>query len=170
MPVMVTRSIQMSSLRFLRDLRCRPLAGMQTGDWLQIELPSGDLAWISKAPVETRGEVDTLIVVDPNAPEADSPVTAPTAEPLAETEPITSTAPVALAEPLTTTAVVTETTAVKPVAEDLAAEITVGLIGVKARTSPSLTGERRRGARQRHCAAGHRAYSRQHLGSGYVGG
>ena len=110
-------------------------------DWLQIELPSGDLAWISKDPVETRGEVGALVVVDPNASEADSPTVAPTAEPVAETEAITSTAPAAQTEPLTTTETVTETATVEPVAGEIDAEMTVGLIGVKARTSPSLTGD-----------------------------
>ena len=74
-------------------------------------------------------------------PKASSPAAAPTAEPVAETETITSTAPAAQTDALTTTATVTDTATVEPVAGEVDAEMTVGLIGVKARTSPSLTGD-----------------------------
>ena len=105
------------------------------GDWLRTELPNGTVAWVFKDTVETRGAVDSLLVVDaigeviePQAVETPIAEEETTAD-VSETGTLSST--LTTAEPITTTETV-------DAAPDVDPEITVGLIGVKARTQPEL--------------------------------
>lgn len=99
------------------------------GDWLQVELPNGSLAWVFREAVETSGAIDSLAVVGEEAEEA------------AVVEPETPTA----TEPLTTTEVLTGTetiTGTDTAGTAETAEITVdSLIGIKARSAPELGAE-----------------------------
>ena len=100
-------------------------------------MPNGTGAWVFRETVETRGEIDSLPVLNPDGqpteptadevPVAEVDTSVQTSPEVSETEAITTT--VDSLEPITTT--VNTDDAVAP-------EITVGLIGVKARTLPEL--------------------------------
>ncbi len=110
------------------------------GDWLRIELPNGTGAWVFRDTVETRGAIDSLPVLNPDGQPTEPPAdelpvveeatSGETTPEVSETETATST--VVLAEPITTTT---------DIDDGVAPEITVGLIGVKARVLPELSAD-----------------------------
>lgn len=77
------------------------VARTSDGQWLQVELPSGATAWIFRATIIPRGDVNSVAISDGTsaaAPAAtvaptEESVEAPTVEPTADTEPVGEEAP-----------------------------------------------------------------------------
>lgn len=112
------------------------LALSADGEWIQVQLPSGDTAWVFRSVVLPVGAVDAL----PVAGAGEAPVAATTTAPITATTPSTTTAPLTTPAAETPTPSAPEATAT-PEAEPTA-EATARRLRVDIYPAPGGDGER----------------------------